>query len=320
MQKGADFVQKRVKTARMVKSVSESYSEPYFDGLYGTDGHRPNDSRIVCFSRYLLPEDAVTSLHFHDTLEVGICLEGYGECHTKSGITATKPGDAELFFPYEPHLSRSKIGGNSVWDFIQIDIGRLCRITGAANYSHLADMIETKVGLSGVLTVQKYPRLNEIISQIAFEAVENREERYLIIMSLLCELLVLDSRLSEPLAKINCPADPKLARIKPALDYIFTHPTNRVSINELAEKCHISVSQMRSYFYDVTGRTPKEYITAAKIHHAEMLLTTTDMSVLEIALEIGFGDVSSFYRAFTTADGISPTEFRKSAEQTRLCE
>ena len=44
---------------------------------------------------------------------------------------------------------------------------------------------------------------------------------------------------------------------------------------------------------------------------AEKLLVGTDMSVLDIALETGFGDVSNFYRAFRAAKEISPTDYRK---------
>lgn len=64
-------------------------------------------------------------------------------------------------------------------------------------------MMENDIAVSGIISRKKYPRLAEIIRQIVDEAVSDRRNRYEMTLSLLCELLILDTRLSENLPKVR---------------------------------------------------------------------------------------------------------------------
>ena len=55
-----------------------------------------------------------------------------------------------------------------------------------------------------------------------------------------------------------------------------------------------------------------EYLTEHRIFHAQRMLLTTSMSVLDVAEAAGFGSLSHFNRAFQKYCGRSPREFRKS--------
>lgn len=290
---------------------SPRYDSPVFDNYYGFDKNQPADRQIVYCSLYELPEEDIGSLHFHDTIELGHCLAGYGECHTSHGITDTQPDDVEIFFPYEQHISRSKPGKHSVWNFVQIDLGRLCSETGSSNYSRIINMIRNNIGISGIISPQQYPEMAALIHKIVAESLGEQPERYMIIMAMLTELLVLNTRASVNMSKIGSIVNPKLERLKPALEYIRDNYMRIVKIDELAQLCCMSISQLRTSFREVTGQTPKDYLISVRLSIAEKLLSITDLSVLDIALETGFGDVSNFYRAFHAAKGISPTDYRK---------
>ena len=56
--------------------------------------------------------------------------------------------------------------------------------------------------------------------------------------------------------------------------------------------------------------TPSQFITKVRIASASRVLLDTDNHVAEVAYVVGYYDHSAFTRAFRTATGVSPTEFR----------
>jgi len=64
------------------------------------------------------------------------------------------------------------------------------------------------------------------------------------------------------------------------------------------------------------GMSIWQYLIRLRLSHAELLLLTSDKTVLAIALESGFGSLARFYAAFTRECGMSPGEFRKRGVNT----
>ncbi len=61
------------------------------------------------------------------------------------------------------------------------------------------------------------------------------------------------------------------------------------------------------------GMSIWQYLIRLRLSHAQLMLLSTEKTVLAIALESGFGSLARFYAAFTRECGISPGEFRKRA-------
>jgi len=64
-------------------------------------------------------------------------------------------------------------------------------------------------------------------------------------------------------------------------------------------------------FERLTGVTPHQYVRRTRLREAARRLITERGTVLDIALDSGFGDVSNFNRAFRTEFGRSPLKFRR---------
>lgn len=101
-------------------------------------------------------------------------------------------------------------------------------------------------------------------------------------------------------------------RIDTACREIFANLASPPSAGELASACCLSESRFTHLFREATGRSLKEFIASMRIDRAKSLLTSTDMSVREIAEMIGYDDQSYFSRIFRQSIGISPTDYRKS--------
>jgi len=83
------------------------------------------------------------------------------------------------------------------------------------------------------------------------------------------------------------------------------------SVRFLSEKFNMSPFYMRSLLRTLTGQTTQQHIHEKLIEKAKERLSTTELSVSEIAYELGFEHSQSFSKLFKAKTDISPLEFRK---------
>lgn len=96
--------------------------------------------------------------------------------------------------------------------------------------------------------------------------------------------------------------------------YITQHLSEKISETELADRCAMSYCHFSRTFRRVAGVTLREYILRERIDRAaRLLLNAPDLSVKAVGLEAGFRDLSHFARMFRRFQGVSPSEYRKSA-------
>ena len=94
--------------------------------------------------------------------------------------------------------------------------------------------------------------------------------------------------------------------------YIEENYNNAELTNQLiARKNNISEVYMRRLFVKEYKTTPKQYITDIRIKKAEQLLSEGTLSVGEIAVKCGFGDIHHFSRVFKKVNAVSPLEYRR---------
>ena len=84
-----------------------------------------------------------------------------------------------------------------------------------------------------------------------------------------------------------------------------------ITIQQIADESGISYSNFRKLFKEYTGVAPALYQQELRIQRAKELLSTTDLSVKEIAYRLNFESSDYFSSKFKLKVGISPVEFRK---------
>jgi AraC-like DNA-binding protein len=70
-------------------------------------------------------------------------------------------------------------------------------------------------------------------------------------------------------------------------------------------------------FASVLGVTPHQYLVRSRLRHAAGLLADEGRSITDVALDVGFADLSNFVRTFHRAAGVSPRAFRRAARGDR---
>jgi AraC family transcriptional regulator len=63
--------------------------------------------------------------------------------------------------------------------------------------------------------------------------------------------------------------------------------------------------------------TPHQYLIRSRLRHAARLLAHDTRPVTDVALDVGFADLSNFVRTFHRAAGVSPRRFRQAAKGDR---
>jgi len=85
-----------------------------------------------------------------------------------------------------------------------------------------------------------------------------------------------------------------------------------ISLQHLADVVHLSRFHFCSAFRRATGTTPHERLTRLRLEQACRLLTSSNQSISEIALSVGFQTPSAFAARFRKTVGLTPREFRRS--------
>ena len=83
------------------------------------------------------------------------------------------------------------------------------------------------------------------------------------------------------------------------------------STNELAGHSPYSYSRLSRLFKKYTGKTLVEYVNDVKIVYAKRLLRTTQKSIIDISLDLGYESVSSFNHNFKAITALTPSQYRK---------
>ena len=100
---------------------------------------------------------------------------------------------------------------------------------------------------------------------------------------------------------------------KPILLYCSEHFADEdISIKKIASDLYISQSYVSKVFSTKLKYSFREYINELRISKAKELLRKTDMKIVNVMLECGFKNQSSFNRIFSEICGISPKEYRHS--------
>lgn len=164
-----------------------------------------------------------------------------------------------------------------------------------------ADQIEAaKVGLS------------EYILRMLEEYQSGQPSRYSILHGCLLLLLAeVHRHFRQPeTAKIR-PSIKHLEMLRESVREMECDLEHAWTLSELAERAHLSPSRFSALFSQAAGMSPMNYLLQLRLDYAVQLLERSTMSILEIADQSGFRNLSNFNRLFLRYRGISPSEMRK---------
>lgn len=102
-------------------------------------------------------------------------------------------------------------------------------------------------------------------------------------------------------------------KLREVIQFMSVHPEQNVMISELARMAALSPRQFGRVFKHVTGSTPHQFLLAERLKHAERMLQTTRLPLVEVALSCGFSSQSHLTLQLRLATGKTPAQYRRSA-------
>lgn len=100
-------------------------------------------------------------------------------------------------------------------------------------------------------------------------------------------------------------------RLYRARDYLLATLDQSVTLDEMAAQASLSPNHFLRTFKALFQQTPHQYLLHQRLQRAAQLVTTTHLSITEIALAVGFASLGSFSWRFRRAFGQSPEQYRR---------
>ncbi len=100
-------------------------------------------------------------------------------------------------------------------------------------------------------------------------------------------------------------------QVRKAMAYIHAHYAEPITRRALAAHLGLHEDSLSHYFAQEVGVTVVAYLNRYRVQQACKLLEATDKSIIEIALEVGFGSHSYFSRVLAAETGMTPTAYRQ---------
>jgi AraC-like DNA-binding protein len=154
-----------------------------------------------------------------------------------------------------------------------------------------------------------------LVMDILYEQTLNHPGAQVLIIGLVLELvgLLIRWRAGRLQEKKEVPRGRPLSHARVAasirdLENQFYRPQ---SLEETAERVGLKARRYSQLFREITGKTWPAFLRHLRVDHAKHLLIQTDRSLISISFECGFEDITSFYRAFGSIEGVSPNVWRK---------
>ena len=248
-----------------------------------------------------MPSDSITMLpHMHkDTDELIFIINGSGKCYIDKHTIDVKEGTICVLRFQTVHRLAVSTGAMLEYCSIQLNPQYINDnfLIGNYKYNILSDedlipmmrkafntLISLKKGDSSPsLSKSEWLYCNTLIA-LALENFENTEQ------------------------KIKPDQTPVIFEV---WKYIKQHYNEKISLSTLSQKFLMSISSLNRQFYAEYNISPIEFVIENRIYNASLMLSDTDMSIKEIADEVGYSNVSYFTSLFTKRRGCAPSEYRQ---------
>lgn len=85
------------------------------------------------------------------------------------------------------------------------------------------------------------------------------------------------------------------------------------TVENMAERVGVSASRLHAIFQETLGKSPRVWLTDLRLERVCRLLSSTDLSIAELAYRFGYADQSALTRAMRKATGMTPAAYRRQA-------
>lgn len=252
--------------------------------------------------RYQMP------YHWHPEYEIIRILEGSFHLTLDNKTFVVNKGD--ILFLQDGTL-HGGIPENCIYECLVFDMNLLL------NESNICAKFTQKIIRHEIVIRQQLPSnlmcLNNTIESL-FQAMAEKKTGYeFLTKGYLFQLLGL--LLGEHLYEVNTKAahisQQHVLIFKRVLSYIEDNYTEHIALEDLSKIAGMNPKYFCRFFREMSYHTPIDYLNYYRIECACEQLSTTKSTIIEVAFNCGFNDVSYFIKTFKKYKGITPKQYLK---------
>ena len=93
--------------------------------------------------------------------------------------------------------------------------------------------------------------------------------------------------------------------------YLQSNMDGAITRETLAQRFHLSSGHLAAQFKQYLGQSPIDYLITLRVESAAKMLRTTELTIGEVARNVGYEDMAYFSRIFKRATGVTPSQYRR---------
>ena len=253
----------------------------------------------VTYSKY--EKDWGSVMHSHAFSEFIYIKDGHGEICTLEKSYPVSKGDFVILPPNLMHTEKSS----------HVDVLEYY-VLGVSNIAFPSYNEASPSGYCPIFDLGNLnDRVHSILRELWHEAQNAKSGYEMMVASLYLQFTVLLQRKMK--SEIDFSESTNIRReVTFIKNYIDRHYMENLSLDEISEIANISKYHMVREFSKYMGISPIAYLAQRRIDEAKILLSSTNVSILDIANDIGFSSSSYFSQRFKASTGMTPLQYRQS--------
>lgn len=244
--------------------------------------------------------------HWHTECEIIRILDGEFELTINNEKFLATKGDIVfihdgMFHGGTPH--------NCIYECVVFDMNILLKQNHVCT-KHIQNIVNQKKIIYPLLS--KHSKKVKSCCNTLFESIKNKGNGYeFFIQGSLYYLIgiILNNRLYEDKINNTKITQEKILNFKNVLSLIETEYQSPITLDNLSKSAGMTPKYFCKFFYQMTGKTPIEYLNYYRVECSCYQLITTNYSITEIALNCGFNDVSYFIKIFKKYKNTTPKQY-----------
>ena len=259
--------------------------------------------------------------HSHNEIELLLLERGWGSWLLGGELVTLKPGKLIVFWAVRPH-QLVKSSPNTVINCLTIPLTVFneWQLPERLSKSLLAGRTVLESDLDAFTADKRaFTQWNEDLHS------QDRNRHKVALLEIEARLGRLAGRMPEALdlKGVENPASGMLnhqyfQKISQIADYVSRHFAEPLTVPDIAKAVNMHPTSATKMFKKICGINLIHYLTQHRILHAQRLLMTSDLKILDIALASGYRSASRFYAAYKKFCGMSPQRFRASVDLRKV--
>ncbi|WP_127579742.1 AraC family transcriptional regulator [Paenibacillus koleovorans] len=247
--------------------------------------------------------------HHHEFVEISFVTQGEGTGIINGIEYPLTKGSISLLLPHHLHAMRLEAGASIEKFTVMFDVNLLFQPEFAEIGQWLIKLSEELVSTYD-LAPKAFESMQDVLTALITEHRSDRLGKHGLMRIKLLEAVYLFFRSHPGFSELSHPVVSQ-SQEWDFIKYVNTHfLEDSLSLEQVASKFGVSIYTVRGAFKRLLGKNFLEYLHLLRVRRASSLLAATDMSVSEIAYDVGFSSFRSFTRVFKETTGLSATDYR----------